>query len=65
MIARKSIPLSKRIFDLLASSFLVVILSPLLLFIALLVWLVHGSPVIFRQQRPGYHGNLSVINFAP
>lgn len=56
MIAPKSIPLSKRIFDLLASSFLVVILSPLLLLIALLVWLVHGSPVIFRQQRPGYHG---------
>jgi sugar transferase EpsL len=52
----QSIPLSKRIFDLLASSFLIVILSPVLLIIALLVWLVHGSPVIFRQQRPGYKG---------
>lgn len=52
----KSIPLSKRVFDLLASSLLIVILSPMLLLIALLVWLVHGSPVIFRQQRPGYQG---------
>ncbi|PWH13254.1 MAG: hypothetical protein DDG59_14605 [Anaerolineae bacterium] len=52
----KSIPLSKRLFDLVLSTLLIVILSPVLLATALLVWLVHGSPVIFRQQRPGYLG---------
>lgn len=56
MSATISVPPSKRVFDFLASSFLIVILSPVLLIIALLVWLVHGSPVIFRQQRPGYKG---------
>lgn len=56
MSTPKSIPSSKRVFDLLASSLLIVILSPVMLIVALLVWLVHGSPLIFRQQRPGYQG---------
>jgi lipopolysaccharide/colanic/teichoic acid biosynthesis glycosyltransferase len=56
MSGMKSIPLSKRLFDLVLSTLLIVILSPVLLATALLVWLVHGSPVIFRQQRPGYLG---------
>jgi len=33
-----------------------VLISPLLAVIALLVRWIHGSPVIFRQQRPGYRG---------
>lgn len=56
MDASKSLPLSKRLFDFLVSSFLLLILSPLLLLLALLVWISHGSPVLFRQQRPGYRG---------
>jgi len=49
-------PLSKRILDLLLSTLGLLILSPLLLVIALLVWMVHGRPLLFRQVRPGYKG---------
>lgn len=49
-------PASKRIFDLLITLPALVVLSPLLLIIALLVCLQHGTPVIFRQQRPGFKG---------
>ncbi len=50
------IPLSKRLFDLALTIPGLVLLSPLLLVIALLVRIFHGSPVFFRQLRPGYHG---------
>lgn len=43
----------KRIFDFVLSLFAVIVLSPLLLFLAVLVRLKLGSPVIFKQQRPG------------
>jgi sugar transferase EpsL len=46
----------KRLFDLLVASIVLVILSPLLLVVAILVRLFLGSPVLFRQQRPGLHG---------
>lgn len=49
-------PLSKRLFDLMAAGLLLVLLSPLLLVLALLVRAAHGTPVLFRQQRPGYKG---------
>lgn len=49
-------PPEKRLFDLLVASLLLIILSPLLLLIALLVWLTHGRPILFRQQRAGYKG---------
>ncbi len=50
------IPITKRLFDLIMSLFLLILLSPLLLILALLVRIAHGSPVLFRQQRPGYLG---------
>lgn len=31
-----------------------ILASPILAIIALLVWIFHGRPVIFRQVRPGY-----------
>lgn len=43
----------KRSFDILVSSFLIFMLSPLLLLLALLVRLKLGGPVLFRQRRPG------------
>jgi lipopolysaccharide/colanic/teichoic acid biosynthesis glycosyltransferase len=48
----------KRIFDILAALFGLVLLSPLLLMIALLVRIFHGAPVLFGQTRPGYRGTL-------
>jgi lipopolysaccharide/colanic/teichoic acid biosynthesis glycosyltransferase len=50
------IPLSKRLFDLLAAALGLLVLSPILLITAALVGMFHGTPVLFRQQRPGYKG---------
>ncbi len=55
MIYRKVI---KRLFDILLSLFAIVILSPVLLILCLLVRVKLGSPVIFRQKRPGLHGKI-------
>ncbi|MDB6171527.1 MAG: epsL [Chthoniobacteraceae bacterium] len=46
----------KRVLDLVLVLPLLVILSPLLLIIAFLVWLDLGLPILFRQTRPGLHG---------
>lgn len=46
----------KRLFDILLSVLLLVVLSPVMLAVALLVRLLIGSPVFFRQERPGLHG---------
>jgi sugar transferase EpsL len=51
------VPLSKRLFDLTLSATLVVLLLPLFALLALLVLLVSGPPVLFRQERPGYRGS--------
>jgi len=47
-------PVSKRIFDLVLASLLLLVASPILAILALLVQVVHGTPVLFRQKRPGY-----------
>jgi sugar transferase EpsL len=46
----------KRSFDVAVSVCALVILAPILLFIALLIRVRLGSPVLFRQQRPGRDG---------
>ena len=46
----------KRSIDLLLSFIALVVLSPLLLVLAILVRLLLGSPVLFRQTRPGLGG---------
>lgn len=48
----------KRLFDLVVSALLLVLLSPVLLVLAVMVRLKLGAPVIFSQQRPGLHGKL-------
>jgi len=50
------IPPSKRIFDLLATGLGLLVISPVLLMIALLIRILHGKPILFRQKRPGYKG---------
>lgn len=46
----------KRLFDILISSCLIVLLSPFFLLVALMVYLSMGRPVIFAQARPGLKG---------
>ncbi len=48
--------LSKRIFDLLVTTVGLVVILPLLGVISLLVWIFLGTPILFRQPRPGYKG---------
>lgn len=46
----------KRVFDVIASALLLIVLSPVLLVIALAVRINMGSPVLFKQVRAGLHG---------
>jgi sugar transferase EpsL len=50
------VPFSKRFFDLVLTIPGLVLISPILLMIAGLVWIYHGRPVLFRQTRGGYRG---------
>lgn len=51
----------KRVLDALAALTALILLSPVLLLIALLVRLRLGSPVLFRQTRPGKDGRLFTL----
>jgi lipopolysaccharide/colanic/teichoic acid biosynthesis glycosyltransferase len=46
----------KRLFDLFIGAIAAIILSPLIALVALLVRINLGKPVLFRQVRPGLHG---------
>jgi len=46
----------KRVVDVIASATTLVVLSPLLLAIAVAIWLERQGPILFRQKRPGYQG---------
>lgn len=48
----------KRVFDIVLSSFLILVLSPILLITYVLVKSKLGSPAIFRQERPGKHSKI-------
>jgi len=47
--------LGKRIFDVLVASIMLVLLFPVLLLIAIMVFIFIGSPILFTQIRPGLH----------
>lgn len=46
----------KRAFDLVASSMVILFLSPLLIGTALIIWLQDRGPIFYRQTRVGIHG---------
>lgn len=48
----------KRLFDLVISLLMLILLSPVMLVIAILVRARLGKPVLFSQERPGRHGRL-------
>lgn len=55
---------SKRLLDIVGAGFLLVILSPLMLVIAITIWLDSGLPLIYRCQRIGRYGNpITVLKF--
>lgn len=47
----------KRLFDILVSSVLIILLLPMMMFAGLLVFAALGRPVLFRQIRPGINGS--------
>jgi sugar transferase EpsL len=51
----------KRIFDLTVASACLILLSPLMLLIALLVKVFLGTPILYRQERPGLDGRLFTL----
>ncbi len=46
----------KRIFDISGAAFGLLVMSPVLLFIAIWIRMTMGAPILFRQKRPGLHG---------
>jgi sugar transferase (PEP-CTERM system associated) len=48
---------AKRAMDILVSSIILLLVSPLLPFIALAIYLESGLPIFFRQERVGYRGH--------
>lgn len=51
----------KRVFDFAVALCALVLLAPVLAIVAFLVRVRLGSPVLFRQPRPGLHGRLFVM----
>lgn len=59
--SRKIQTVLKRIIDILISAVGLVVLSPVLVILAIIVRIKIGSPVLFRQKRPGLGGKGFVI----
>jgi lipopolysaccharide/colanic/teichoic acid biosynthesis glycosyltransferase len=57
----KSIPLEKRIFDLVITVPGMLIALPLMGIIALLIYFKEGGPVLFKQPRPGLGGKIFTL----
>ena len=51
----------KRFFDIILSLCCIIVSSPILLVTALLVRIKLGSPVIFKQERPGYRNEIFTL----
>lgn len=51
----------KRFFDFLISLFALIILSPLFLIISIMILIVDGKPILFRQKRVGKNNELFTI----
>lgn len=51
----------KRIFDFFFAFLGLIMLAPMMGLTMLGTWLFMGSPVLFKQERPGYHGKLFLL----
>jgi lipopolysaccharide/colanic/teichoic acid biosynthesis glycosyltransferase len=56
--AGNRIPLAKRWLDIVIALAALVLLSPVILLIALLLFILEGSPILFCQPRPGYQAKI-------
>jgi lipopolysaccharide/colanic/teichoic acid biosynthesis glycosyltransferase len=46
----------KRIFDIILSIILLVLMLPIIFLLSITIWIELGSPIFFRQERPGLNG---------
>jgi lipopolysaccharide/colanic/teichoic acid biosynthesis glycosyltransferase len=46
------------VFDKTLALLLLLLFAPVIIMIGLLIWIKMGRPILFRQIRPGYHGEL-------
>jgi lipopolysaccharide/colanic/teichoic acid biosynthesis glycosyltransferase len=44
----------KRLFDIILSLSLIIVFSPVFIVVSILIFINMGSPILFRQKRPGY-----------
>ena len=51
----------KPLFDRFLALFLIILFAPLMLIVAILIYLWDGRPIIFTQERPGYKGKIFKI----
>ena len=58
----KGVPPGKRLFDLLLTVLAIILLSPVMLGVALFIWIKDGSPVLFNQPRPGLKGRIFTLH---
>jgi lipopolysaccharide/colanic/teichoic acid biosynthesis glycosyltransferase len=49
---------SKRLFDVVVSALLLILLSPVILLVAVAIWISDGAPIMFAQERPGLKGEV-------
>jgi exopolysaccharide biosynthesis polyprenyl glycosylphosphotransferase len=47
----------KRIFDIVLSLLVIVLVSPIMLFTAIVIWIETGRPIIYKNERVGIHGH--------
>ena len=58
----KGVSPTKRLFDLLLAALAIVVLSPVMLVVAVFIWLKDGRPVMFNQPRPGLRGKIFTLH---
>lgn len=61
VILPKGIPVIKRVLDIIISFLALIVLSPLFLIISIIVVIQYGPPIVFKQNRPGYQGQIFTI----
>jgi len=54
-------PAGKRVFDLIATVSLILLLSPVFLVVAILLMAINGRPLFFKQKRPGHKGEIFTL----
>jgi lipopolysaccharide/colanic/teichoic acid biosynthesis glycosyltransferase len=56
-----SYQLSKRCFDIIISLAAIIVLSPIILLVAICIFVIDGGPVTFKQERAGIHNKRFII----